>query len=756
MDLALNQENGTHLLIDSDTKCIGSVVENESDNSDEYLTCEEQIVTKEKLSPQSILDKAFSVDENELATPLQPIQADFPLSSHNETTSDDSISDISAKSDEDDGYVEDNIEEDSNTEENFAADNLMVIEEICEKKEQLLDETNVHRNDEDNPASGLPIIPHELQETELSTGTNDQNLPSITLTSILRRNSSKGDSSSIECVLNNNRKVSFPSEKADLVHYCEPDYEIPWMITVGRTSEEILEVYQQSCKKHKTVELDIIKNQINDITNNMDHSTDLKLIDINITSEVNETIEDLFKVANFHTLILKNCKLTPETLNEFLNMLEFYESVSHLEIEMQFEDDDAWRCFCHACSNIMVLESLSFKKMDVSEHYMRLLLNAVRSNPNITMLKFEGCKLDKLPSFYLVESLMTNKTLRELYLPSAGLYTKEAEVLARFLMNNTHLKVLDIGNNFIGDRGLESLAKGLCKQNTIGEGLSALSIFNNQLTERCGPILSTIIVECKNLHTLNIGYNNLTDVVLNHISMSLPSTDSLEGLGLQCTLLTCKGIESLSEAIPRNQSLQKINLKGNKAIQLYGVELLCQALTNSKINKVEIDETNRSCSDPDAYAQLVKKLFAICTVNKSFTDTTDNEEITNISQLISRKMSLSCEPKYTIPESSTPLQIGSPQSPPVLTPFPSPISSPAPKSRFQIVKVTESGSSCSSTNVSPSPSPKPKSRFKVTKVPPSPDEEYTLGRFANVRSSVSSNDSMDSLTTLHLDSDDSS
>lgn len=89
---------------------------------------------------------------------------------------------------------------------------------------------------------------------------------------------------------------------------------------------------------------------------------------------------------------------------------------------------------------------------------------------------------------------MMNRTIRELYLPSTGLYTKEAEVLARFLMNNTHLKLLDISNNFIGDRGLESLAKGLCKQNTPGCGLSALIIFNNQISEKSGPIISNIIV----------------------------------------------------------------------------------------------------------------------------------------------------------------------------------------------------------------------------------------------------------------------
>lgn len=46
------------------------------------------------------------------------------------------------------------------------------------------------------------------------------------------------------------------------------------------------------------------------------------------------------------------------------------------------------------------------------------------------------------------------------------------------------------------------------------------------------------------------------DEVLISISESLPSTISLEGLGLQCTLLTCKGINVLAEAIQHNQSLQ--------------------------------------------------------------------------------------------------------------------------------------------------------------------------------------------------------
>ncbi|CAH1153474.1 unnamed protein product [Phaedon cochleariae] len=754
MDLLLKKGNETHLLIDTESKCITghSLVDTEEQLVGEPAVC--KIDIERKLSNQNLLDKAFSIDENDLATPLEPIQVEsFPLSTRNGTSSDETSSENSGKSDEDYDYVEEALEEDSNTEpeEDNVDDKVNITTEVecqCENEEILKSNFLIRRGD--FSADGFATIPNTIQETEQSTGANHQIY--LPRTSILKPQSSECNFSSFQ----GHRKcsVSFPTLMSLLVTYNEPEYSFPWSIDKEMSADEILQVYQESCKKHKTIELDTIKSQISDIKNNMNHSATMKLHSIKVTSEVNETLEDIFKVTNFHTLILNDCKFTPETMSEFLNMLEYYESACHFEIEMNFEDDDTWKCFCNACNNIMVLESLSFKKMVINETHMRSLLSAIKNNCNITMLKFDSCMLVKLPSFYLVENLMSNTTIRELYLPSTGLYTKEAEILARFFCNNTHLKVLDIGNNFIGDRGLESLARGLCKQNTPGVGLSALSVFNNQITEKSGPIISVIIMECKNLHTLNIGYNNLTDEVLNHLSVSLLKTNCLEGLGLQSTLLTCKGIDALAEVIPNNHSLQKINLKGNKAIQVNGVEKLCQALTNSNIIKIEIDENNRSCSDPEAYTQLVKKLFAICTVNRSFAESNPDDETANPSRLISRKMSLSCEPRFTVPEAmAAAFQVGSP----ALSPIPSPVASPAPKSRFQIVRVAEAGGGCPSASLSPSPraspSPKPKSRFRVTKVPASPDEDIHFGKFANIRGSVSSNDSMDSLTTLHLESD---
>ncbi|ENN74277.1 hypothetical protein YQE_09249, partial [Dendroctonus ponderosae] len=732
-------ENYTPFLIDSGTE---SPLDTE--HSEESTVCDIKIniskpKTKAAKLSTSLIDKSFSIDEDELCTPMEPTQVGIfnlaPSASPNSATPEETTSE------EDDG-IEDSIHID--------------MDKAClEAQEQLSehivkDEEELSRADELEADKGQLVTIEETSELDDENDSSERETISLSNTprnSILRKRScfelsAEGDN----CPAT--RHVCFPSDERKLFSYKEPE-DYMWIIDEFISAEQILQIYQESCKKHKTIELDTIKSQLQEIKNNMNHSATLKLSSIKITREVTETFEDLLKVTNFHTLILQECQFTSQTMTEFLNSLQYYNSVCHFEIAMNFEDEDTWKSFCSACSHIMVLQSLSFKGMIISEPYMRQLITAVRNNEHISTLKFDNCVLVKLPTFYLVEALMTSYTIRELYLPSTGLYTKEADTLQRFLVNNIHLKVLDISNNNLGDRGLEVLAKGLCNQasecnpNTEGIGLSVLIIFNNQITEKSGVVIKNIIVECKNLHTLNIGFNNLTDDVLYHISDGLPYTQCLEGLGLQCTLLTCKGISALSKAIPNNTSLQKINLKGNKAIQILGIETLCTALTNSKITKIEIDDNNRSCNDPEAYSQLVKKLQAICTVNKNYVDdSSDDEEkeVLNISQKISRKVSLSCEPRYGPPDVTRTFQIGSP--------LPSPASSPAPRSRFQIVKVPENGKA-----EPPTPIHLTKSRFKVTKVSPSPEEDLHLGRFANIRSSVSSNDSMDSLAALHLDSD---
>lgn len=570
----------------------------------------------------------------------------------------------------------------------------------------------------------------------------------IPLSSILRRTSIFDEE--IVCSFQSFRRVSFPTNESALVSYREPERN-HWNIELSLSAQEILKVYQDSCKVNHSVEMDTIKKQILEIKNNQNRSGTLVLSNITVTRDVCETFEDIFKITNFKSVTIEECKFKDDTLVELMNILEYYETTTEIILAMNIEDVETWKFFTELVSKSIHLESVTCKGLNLAENYTRMLIGAVKNNWNITILRFEKCKLVFTPTFYLVDMLMQYQGLRELYLTETGLQNKEMETVCRYLTNNSYLQVLDISNNKIGDRGLIQLTTGLMTQKDYGPGLSVLIMVNNSITVKSGPVLGNLILCSRNLHTLNIGYNALDDQTILDIQESLINTKKLEGLGLQSTLISCVGAAALAVAIESNTSLKKINLRGNKGIKTEGLEHLSKALTNSKVIKLELDDTNRNCNDQVRYKELVKKINEICAINKSIAEqasSTCSDEVTTLSQLISRKVSLSCSPSF-IP---TPLPVPL-EAPKRKVPSPHPSSrNRSGRNRFQVSKVPDTPSK-------PPPSP---SRFQVFAVSspnasfssssslnsPPQELEDEVRPFQNVRSSVSSIDSLDSVSPV--------
>lgn len=126
---------------------------------------------------------------------------------------------------------------------------------------------------------------------------------------------------------------------------------------------------------------------------------------------------------------------------------------------------------------------------------------------------------------------------------------------------------------------------------------------------------------------------------------------------------------------------------------------------------------------------------AICTVNKQSSE----EDLNNLCDILPRKISLNCEPNYSPPPDTS---LGGRR---IQSPLPSPIPSPSssPRSRFQVSKVQDT------------PPPSKRSRFKVFRVSDSTspgEEDVEVSQFLNVRSSLSSNDSVESLLSKDSDS----
>lgn len=159
----------------------------------------------------------------------------------------------------------------------------------------------------------------------------------------------------------------------------------------------------------------------------------------------------------------------------------------------------------------------------------------------------------------------------------------------------------------------------------------------------------------------------------------------------------------------------------------------------------------------EGYSEVVKKIREICTINKSLIDQSEEDlSQESFSDSLFRKISLNCEPYYNTSTSS----LSTSQS--QLSPLSSCFSTPPPRSRFSVSKVNDSVTK-----------PVGNSRFKVVAVSSVDMRDYAVSKisiveeeydgedddvdeddnspFQNVRGSVSSIDSVESLTTSAID-----
>lgn len=75
-----------------------------------------------------------------------------------------------------------------------------------------------------------------------------------------------------------------------------------------------------------------------------------------------------------------------------------------------------------------------------------------------------------------------------------SLYRKEADMLAKIVSTNFFIRVLDLGHNCLGDRGLDILSRSLVTQTEKGFGVNVLSLVNTNISESAGNILANILV----------------------------------------------------------------------------------------------------------------------------------------------------------------------------------------------------------------------------------------------------------------------
>nr|XP_047919121.1 NLR family CARD domain-containing protein 3 isoform X2 [Anser cygnoides] len=195
-------------------------------------------------------------------------------------------------------------------------------------------------------------------------------------------------------------------------------------------------------------------------------------------------------------------------------------------------------------------------------HNLRLDNNQFKDNVMEllgSVLSVKDCQIQKLS---LAENQISNKG---------------AKALARSLMVNRSLMVLDLRSNSIGPSGAKALADAL-KKNQV---LLSLNLQHNVIKEDGAAFLAEALLTNHKLTTLHLQKNSIGAQGARKIAEALKRNCSLKELMLSSNSVGDNGSVALAEALKVNHSLQSLDLQSN-SISSAGVAALTVALCSNK------------------------------------------------------------------------------------------------------------------------------------------------------------------------------
>ncbi|XP_075292481.1 NLR family CARD domain-containing protein 3 isoform X2 [Opisthocomus hoazin] len=227
-------------------------------------------------------------------------------------------------------------------------------------------------------------------------------------------------------------------------------------------------------------------------------------------------------------------------------------------------------------------------------HNLRLDNNQFKDNVMEllgSVLSVKDCQIQKLS---LAENQISNKG---------------AKALARSLLVNRSLMVLDLRSNCIGPTGAKALADAL-KKNQV---LLSLNLQHNTIKEEGATFLAEALLTNHRLMTLHLQKNAIGAHGARKIAEALKRNCSLKELILSSNSIGDNGSVALAEALKVNHSLHSLDLQSN-SISSAGVTALTASLCSNK-GLINLNLRENSISKEGGPA-IARALRTNCTLRK--------------------------------------------------------------------------------------------------------------------------------------------
>ncbi|KAM6968562.1 protein phosphatase 1 regulatory subunit 37 [Tautogolabrus adspersus] len=372
------------------------------------------------------------------------------------------------------------------------------------------------------------------------------------------------------------------------------------------TLAEVMSAYEQSCSRHQVEPKECVLQQLQQ---GVCVGGGVKCLDLKgerLDQRSCEALEAVVKSLHFDFINLQAAQLEENGAASLLDMILYYESTTHLDIsDNSSMGTSCWRALAHLIKQSVRLSRLDVCNVPLVDYPAQSLSKALLTG-RLTALHLHNAQLSGVPLYTLISALRSNKALKELHLTDNQLNSyQDALQLGDLLRYNTTLQTLQLSNNNVADAGLEELCDGLRHQ---AAGLKVLLLRNNQITADGMVHLAKALPVLRVLQVLDLGENLLGNEGIQEIREPLMQNLSVLQLGLAKTDITCEGAVALAEFLAESHQIEQLDLRHNE-VKVGGLMALCLALRiNSSLTALDVDPHRPSQELDEFLTETQKRL----------------------------------------------------------------------------------------------------------------------------------------------------
>jgi Ran GTPase-activating protein (RanGAP) involved in mRNA processing and transport len=341
---------------------------------------------------------------------------------------------------------------------------------------------------------------------------------------------------------------------------------------------------------------------IGSVLSNNTTITKLQLRDIRDVREISTLFHYLQYNQTITDFSLRHCTICPRGAMAMSEYFKQNTSIHELRITDTQFIGNAFQILCdHGLHSHTNVRRLYFINDDLTSNDATQYISSIlHQNSTLQELYLGENNIGDTGVEALVNCILKNNAITSLChldLRSNNITCTGAMSLQGLIVNNRSIQYLNLSNNEIGDHGIMAISRGI-QQSSWNCQLQQLDINTNYITNFSAITIANMLKVNKSLNEFNISFNGLGDIGATTIISAMETNTTLRSLSIRRNGITDVGAECIAELLPNLKGLKELMLSKNDIGLIGATALLRGVQSNVELEYLQIDEkvTSSDCS----------------------------------------------------------------------------------------------------------------------------------------------------------------